>query len=115
LVAMLEDGSQANIIKGNLGIYKGAVYENIIADIFTKQGRKLYYFEKPNRLEIDFVIRQEESVVGVEVKSGGNTKAKSLDSLVGFWGVDKGIKLTGGNLGMAGKIETLPLYMAMFL
>lgn len=115
LVAMLEDGSQANIIKGNLGIYKGAVYENIIAEILTKQGRKLYYFDRPNRLEIDFIIRQDDNPVGVEVKSGDNTKAKSIDSLVGFWGVDKGIKLTSGNLGVAGKIETLPLYMSMYL
>ena len=115
LVAMLEDGSQANIIKGNLGIYKGAIYENIIADIFTKLGKKLYYFEKPNRLEIDFVIRQGDIPVGVEVKSGDNTKAKSIDSFVNFWGVEKGIKLISGNLGVAGKIESLPLYMAMFL
>jgi len=115
LVSMLEDGSQRNIIKGNLGIYKGAIYENIIADIFTKQNKKLYYFEKTNRLEVDFIIRQEDSAVGVEVKSGDNTKSKSISSLVGFWGVDSGIKLTSGNLGVAGKIETLPLYMAMFL
>jgi len=49
------------------------------------------------------------------VKSGDNAKAKSINSLVGFWGVDKGIKLTSGNVGVAGKTETLPLYMAMFL
>jgi len=115
LIAMLEDGSQANIIKGNLGIYKGAIYENIIADIFTKLGKKLYYFEKSNRLEIDFLIRQEDIAVGVEVKSGDNSKAKSLESLVGFWGVEKGIKLTNGNLGVSDKIETLPLYMALYL
>jgi len=115
LVAMLEDGSQANIIKGNLGIYKGAIYENIIADIFTKLDKKLYYFERSNRLEVDFIIRQEDRPVGVEVKSGDNTKAKSLESLVSFWGLEKGIKLTSGNLGVAGKIESLPLYMAMYL
>ena len=43
LMAMLDDGSQEDIIDGNLGIYKGAIYENIIADIFTKAGKKLYY------------------------------------------------------------------------
>jgi len=115
LIAMLEDGSQSNIIKGNLGIYKGAIYENIIADIFTKSGKKLYYFERTNRLEVDFIIRKEDASVGVEVKSGDNAKAKSINSLIDFWGVGKGIKLTSGNLGIAGKIETLPLYMAMFL
>jgi len=115
LVSMLEEGSQANIMKGNLSIYKGAIYENVIADIFTKLGKKLYYFEKPNRLEIDFIIRQGDIPVGVEVKSGDNTKAKSLYSLVNFWELEKGIKLTTGNVGISGKIETLPIYMAMFL
>ena len=111
----LEEGSQANIIKGNLGIYKGAIFENVVADIFTKAGKNLYYFAKPNRLEIDFIIRQDDMPVGVEVKSGNNTKAKSLQSLLGFWGLDKGIKLTSANIGTSGKIESLPLYMAMFL
>ena len=36
LVSMLEDGTQLEIMSGNLGIYKGAIYENIIADIFVK-------------------------------------------------------------------------------
>jgi len=115
LVAMLEDGSQANIIKGNLGIYKGAIYENIIADVLTKLSKRLYYFEKPNRLEVDFIIRQNDQPVGLEVKSGDNTKAKSLDSLTSFWGLNKGIKLTKGNLRITNKIEILPLYMAMYL
>ena len=39
-------GSQEDIIDGNLGIYKGAIYENIIADILAKKGKKLYYFCK---------------------------------------------------------------------
>ena len=34
LLAMLEDGSSKEVMDGNLRIYKGAIYENIIADIF---------------------------------------------------------------------------------
>jgi hypothetical protein len=49
LMAMLEDGSGEDIIDGNLGIYKGTIYENITADIFGKSGKKLYYFEKTER------------------------------------------------------------------
>lgn len=41
LVAMLDEGTQEDIIDGNLGIYKGAIYENIIADILAKKGIKL--------------------------------------------------------------------------
>ena len=55
--AMLEDGSQYDILKGNLYGYKGAVFENLIADILGKNGRKLYYFHKDSGLEIDFIIR----------------------------------------------------------
>ena len=62
LMAMLDDGSQEDIIDGNLGIYKGAIYENIIGDIFAKSGKKLYYYEKNNYLEIDFFIRRNKTV-----------------------------------------------------
>ena len=38
--SMLEDGTQADILQGNLYGYKGAIFENLIADIFTKMQRK---------------------------------------------------------------------------
>lgn len=53
---MMEEGSAEDIMDGNLGIYKGAVYENIIADIFAKNGKKLYYYKKDSRLEMDFLF-----------------------------------------------------------
>lgn len=55
-VSMLEDGTQFDILQGNLYGYKGAIFENLIADIFSKTGRKLYYFHQENGLEVDFVI-----------------------------------------------------------
>lgn len=115
LVSMLEDGSQRDIINGNLGIYKGAIYENIIADIFAKQGRKLYYFEKDSKLEIDFIIRYKDKATAVEVKSAANRRAKSLKSVMENHGVEQGIKLSGNNVGVADRVLTLPLYMTMFL
>ena len=115
LIAMLDEGTAKDIIGGNLGIYKGAIFENIIADIFTKLGKKLYYFEKNNRLEIDFFIRLDSKAVGVEVKSADNTKSKSLDTLIGHYGVEKGIKLFAKNIGNTEKNDSFPLYMAMFL
>lgn len=39
LMSMLEEGSRKDIIDGKLGIYKGAIFENIIAEIFTKLKR----------------------------------------------------------------------------
>lgn len=116
LMAMLEEGSQLEIINGNLGIYKGAIYENIIADIFHKSGKKLYYFEKNSTLEVDFIIRYNSEVTAVEVKSADNTKAKSLNSIMNNYKVKQGIKLSSKNVGYDDKgILSLPLYMSMFL
>ena len=115
LVAMLEDGSQADIVDGKLGIYKGALYENIIADIFGKLGKKLYYFEYRNQIEIDFFIRRNSQAVAVEVKSAGNTKSKSMTNIILNHGVKEGIKLSANNICVSKNVVNYPLYMAMFL
>lgn len=115
LVAMLEDGSQADVFNGNLGIYKGAVYENIVADIFAKQGRKLYFYGEGAHFEIDFVIRQGGQAVPVEVKSAANRKAKSMKSVLDSGRASRGIKLSAGNRGRSGDVDTYPLYLAPFL
>ena len=116
LMAMMDEGSQLEIMNGNLGIYKGAIYENIIADVFNKFGKKLYYFEKNSTLEIDFFIRYNNEVTAVEVKSADNTKSKSLNSIMNNYGVKQGIKLSTKNIGYdSNGVLSLPLYMSMFL
>jgi predicted AAA+ superfamily ATPase len=115
LVAMLEDGSAADVIGGNIGIYKGALYENIVADIFTKAGKKIYYYEYRSRIEMDFFIRHNGELTAIEVKSADHTKSKSMYSIIDNYGVKQGIKLSSKNIGYKDSIETIPLYMAMFL
>lgn len=117
LIAMLDDGTNDQIMSGNLGIYKGAIYENIIAEVFTKLGKNLYYFEKNSTLEIDFFIRYNNQVTAVEVKSADNTKSKSLNSVMNNYGVINGIKLSSKNLGISDKnnVISLPIYMSIFL
>ena len=115
LMSMLEDGAQVDIIQGDLGIYKGAIYENIIADIFAKSGKRLYYFEKDGKIEIDFFIRMDGKATAIEVKSADNTKAKSMKSIIDNYGVEKGVLLSSRNLERGEKILRIPLYMAIFL
>ncbi len=115
LISMLEDGAQKDIIDGNLGIYKGAIYENIIADIFTKLNKKLYYFEYRNTLEMDFIIRYNNKVTAVEVKSAENTKSKSMKNIINNWNVQQGIKLSTKNIIIENNVINYPLYMAIFL
>lgn len=116
-VSMLEDGTQYDILQGNLHAYKGAVFENLIADIFSKMGRKLYYFHKDSGLEVDFVIRYKGECTLVEVKaSTGNTKStRTILNHPEKYHVSHAIKLGDYNVGRAEQILTLPLYMAFLL
>lgn len=116
-VAMLEDGTQFDILQGNLFGYKGAIFEGLIADTFTKMGRKLYYFHKDSGLEVDFVIRYKGECTLVEVKAvSGNTKsAKTILRNPEKYHVNHLIKLGDYNVGRSDQILTLPLYMAFML
>lgn len=116
-VSMLEDGTQLDILKGNLFGYKGAIFENLIADIFTKMKRKLYYFRKDSGLEVDFVIRYNGECTLIEVKaSSGNVKStKTILAHPEKYHVHRAIKLGDVNIGQNGQITILPLYMAFLL
>ena len=116
-VSMLEDGTQFDILRGKLYGYKGAIFENLIADIFGKMGRKLYYFHKDSGLEVDFVIRYKGQCTLVEVKAAtGNTKStKTILRHPEKYHVNHAIKLGDGNVGRTGQLLTLPLYMAFLL
>ena len=116
-VAMLEDGTQFDILQGNLLGYKGAIFEGLIADIFTKMGRKLYYFHKESGLEVDFVIRYRGACTLVEVKAAtGNTKCtKTILKHPEKYHVYHAVKLGDYNIGRSEQILTLPLYMAFLL
>lgn len=116
-ISMLEDGTQFDVLQGNLARYKGAIFENLIADMFTKMGRKLYYFHKNSGLEVEFVIRYKGECTLVEVKaSSGNTKStKTILAHPEKYHVNSAIKLGDYNVGKSGEILTLPLYMAFLL
>lgn len=116
-ISMLEDGTQFDVLQGNLARYKGAIFENLIADMFTKMGRKLYYFHKNSGLEVGFVIRYKGACTLVEVKaSSGNTKStKTILAHPEKYHVNSAIKLGDYNVGRSGEILTLPLYMAFLL
>lgn len=116
-ISMLEEGTQFDILQGNLYGYKGAIFENYIADIFTKMNRKLYYFHKESGLEIDFVIRYKSKATLIEVKANkGNTKStKTILENFERYHVEQAIKLGDYNIGRDDKILTIPLYLGFLL
>lgn len=115
--SMLEEGTQYDILQGRLFGYKGAIFENLAADIFHKMGRKLYYFKKNSGLEIDFLIRCQGECVPVEVKaSTGNTKrTRTILKHPEKYHISHAIKLGDYNIGEMDHILTLPFYLGFLL
>ena len=118
LVASLDDEAQEDLrANKNLGVYKGALYENFAAEALVKQGYGLYYYSKENsNLEEDFFIRSANELVPVEIKANTN-RAKSLGQLIksnSYMDIKHGIKFTTGNIGITEEIVTFP-YFCIFL
>ena len=117
LMGMLDYGTQTDILAGNLRGYKGAIFENLMADFLCKSGQKLYYFHKESGLEIDFLVRFKGECVIIEVKAKTG-KAKSMTTVLknkDVYHVNHGIKLGQYNVGREGSILTIPLYMGFLI
>jgi len=117
LISQLEDGTQTAIMQGNLRGYKGAIFENLIADVFGKMGRKLYYYHKDSGLEVDFVISYKTLCTLVECKAttGRAKSTRTILSNYDKYHVMHAIKLGDYNVGRDGKLLTLPMYMGFLL
>ena len=119
LVANLDDDSQEDLrANENLGVYKGALYENIISESLHKQGYELYYYKKEDStLEEDFFVRAKDFLIPVEVKATNGT-AKSLRTLLKsehYPDITYGIKFIMGNIGFTNNIFTFPYFCSFLL
>ena len=119
LVSLLDEESQADLrANKNLGVYKGALYENVIAEALVKQGYSLYYYKRENStLEEDFFIRSMTSLIPVEVKAKSG-KAKSMKNLIDsdrYPDICYGFKLSSNNIGHENRIYTFPYFCAFLL
>ena len=119
LIASLDDEAQDDLRKNqNFNTYKGAIYENIVGDMLVKSGYKLYFYKnEKGTVEMDFFIRDANSLIPVEVKSNDNATA-SLNNLISsnqYKDIKYGIKLCNKNIGFNGKFYTFPYFMTFFL
>ena len=115
-ISMLDRDCASKILSGELGCYKGAIFENIISDSFSKQDRKLYYFHKDSGLEIDFVSKVNNDISLIEVKATtGNTKSAKTVLKNSQYDVNVCYKLSENNIGIAENIITIPYYMTFLL
>lgn len=119
LTAMLDEEAQEDLrANKNLGVYKGALYENIVGEALTKCGYDLYYYKREDStLEQDFFVRTARDLIPLEVKAA-NGRAKSLKTLISsekYEDIHYGIKLTNGNIGFENNIYTFPYFCTFLL
>ncbi len=119
LVSALDDEAQEDLrVNKNLGVYKGALYENFIAEAFIKQGLGLFYYKKENAsLEEDFFVRTQDELLPVEVKSNSD-RSRSLAALIkneSYSDIRHGIKMGDLNVGYANNIYTFPYFCAFMI
>lgn len=119
LVGALDDEAQEDLRSNrNFNTYKGALYENIVGEMLVKQGYDLYFYRNEQAtLEMDFFVRDNNSLIPVEVKAN-DSSTRSLNVLIDkeeYSDIKYGIKLANKNLGFNGKFYTIPYFLAFLL
>ena len=119
LIAALDEEAQEDLrVNRNFGTYKGAIYENMVGDMLAKQGYNLYYYKQENpALEMDFFVRDANSLIPIEVKANDNATV-SLKRLIAqekYGDIHYGIKLCYKNVGFNGEFYTFPYFLTFLL
>lgn len=119
LIASLDEEAQEDLRNNkNFNTYKGAIYENIVGDMLVKQGYSLFFYRnKKGTLEMDFFLRDRNSLVPVEVKAmdGSTISLNNLIEKDSFSDIHYGIKLGYKNIGFNGKFYTFPYFLTFLL
>ena len=119
----MENDLYKAVLLDSISVNQGMLMENIVAQIFRRNGHKLYFYsrsdtvERKNHMEIDFLILQHKRICPVEVKSSRYNSHSSLDKFrEKFRGkIGQSYILYTKDLKQEDDILYLPIYMAMFL
>ena len=122
LIASLDEEAQEDLrVNKNFTTYKGAIYENIVADMLVKQGYDLYYYrDEKSSIEMDFFVRSANHLWPIEVKAS-NTASASLKKLTDTTrrkhksDIKYGIKLCSANIGFNGQFYSFPYFLTFLL
>ena len=119
LIGSLDDESQEDLRNNkNFNTYKGAIYENIVGEMLVKSGYSLYFYKnEKGTIEMDFFIRDNNSLIPVEVKANDNSTI-SLNNLINsnnYKDINYGIKLCNKNIGFNENFYTFPYFLTFLL
>lgn len=119
LIASLDEEAQRDLRENkNFNTYKGAIYENIVAEMLVKQGYSLFFYRnEKSTVEIDFFVRDTDSLIPIEVKAQDGATA-SLNKVIDdekYSDIMYGIKFANKNIGFNGRFYTFPYFLAFLL
>lgn len=124
---LLEDEVYKQILTGKLSMNEGMLYENIIAQMLTANGHKLYFYthyneeKHRNDIEIDFILSNNSKlkykIYPIEVKSGSKYTTTSLLRFKEKFGnrIGESYIIHPKNLMVKDDIMCIPPYMVMML
>lgn len=115
--SQLDASISRSVLFDEYGIFKGCIYENIVADAFSKNGKSLYYYSDTRGTEIDFITKYKQYVALTEVKANAG-KTRSADKVYAQLNDPKNyiiLKLTAQNIDKYHEKLTIPYYLASFL
>lgn len=119
LIGSLDEESQNDLrLNKNFNTYKGAIYENIIALELVKSGYSLFFYKKDKpSIKIDFIVRDINSIIPIEVKASDNPTASLVKVITDnyYSEINYGIKLCNKNIGFNGKFYTFPYFLTFLL
>ena len=119
LIGNLDDEVQEDLRNNrNFNTYKGAIYENIVADMLVKSGYSLFFYKNDkSTVEMDFFVRDRDSLIPVEVKAidGSTVSLNKLIDSDKYSDIKYGIKFGNKNIGFNGKFYTFPYFLVFLL
>ena len=108
-----------NLLKEDMNINFGSIYENFVAEEFNAHGfENIYYYNNKRNGELDFVIEHNAKTLPIEVKSGKDYKRHSaMNKILNIenYDIDEAYVFNNKNVVANGKIKYLPIYMASLL
>lgn len=119
----LENELYKAILLDKLHINEGMIIENIVSQCLKANGHNAYFYKKTSTdtkktvMEIDFLLRKNNKIIPVEVKSGSSKSVKSITNFMESFSQtsSEGIVLHHGEIKREGKLLYLPYYMASVL
>lgn len=119
LAYQYSNGIQMEILKGNINVNFGSVYENFVAQELSSKGYPTFYFNSKKLGELDFVIDNGNGeIIPIEVKSGKDYYVHSaLDNVLDVQNYDlkQAFVFCNENLTEEDRVLNIPIYMIMFL